>query len=100
MVFGPTICRIAYFATMNIPSSMTISSLVLVMLLSCGSPSPGAEASSQEQADTINQVKDAGAQLANIKLPPGFKIDYFAEDVENARSMDLSPSGILYVGTR
>lgn len=35
-----------------------------------------------------------------IKLPPGFTIEVYAEDVPNARSMTLSPRGTLYVGTR
>ncbi len=35
-----------------------------------------------------------------IKLPQGFKIDLYADNVEGARSMTLSPSGIIYVGTR
>ncbi|GHA75210.1 PQQ-dependent sugar dehydrogenase [Pontibacter akesuensis] len=38
--------------------------------------------------------------LQQIKLPKGFRIDYYAKDVENARSMALSESGILFVGTR
>ncbi|PRY13690.1 glucose/arabinose dehydrogenase [Pontibacter ummariensis] len=38
--------------------------------------------------------------LERIALPEGFRIDYYAKDVENARSMALSPSGILFVGTR
>ncbi|WP_242916284.1 PQQ-dependent sugar dehydrogenase [Pontibacter liquoris] len=38
--------------------------------------------------------------LERIKLPAGFRIDYYAKDVENARSMAMSPSGILFVGTR
>ncbi|MBX2962785.1 MAG: sorbosone dehydrogenase family protein [Cyclobacteriaceae bacterium] len=37
--------------------------------------------------------------LEKIKLPAGFKIDVFAE-VDNARSMAMSPSGVLYVGNR
>jgi len=37
--------------------------------------------------------------LDKIKLPAGFKISVYAE-VPNARSLTLSPSGILYVGTR
>lgn len=37
--------------------------------------------------------------LNKIKLPEGFKIEVYAE-VDNARSMALSPSGILYVGNR
>nr|WP_239022953.1 sorbosone dehydrogenase family protein [Pontibacter mangrovi] len=38
--------------------------------------------------------------LERIKLPEGFRIDYYAKDVENARSMAMSESGILFVGTR
>lgn len=38
--------------------------------------------------------------LDKIVLPKGFKIDVFADNVPGARSMTLSPSGILYVGTR
>ena len=37
--------------------------------------------------------------LDKIKLPAGFTIDVYAE-VENARSMALSPSGVLYVGNK
>lgn len=37
--------------------------------------------------------------LGKIKLPAGFTIDVFAE-VENARSMAISPSGILYIGNK
>jgi glucose/arabinose dehydrogenase len=37
--------------------------------------------------------------LEKIKLPAGFKIEVFAE-VENARSMVMSPSGVLYIGNR
>lgn len=37
--------------------------------------------------------------LEKIKMPAGFKIDVFAE-VENARSMAMSPSGVLYIGNR
>ena len=35
-----------------------------------------------------------------ISLPPGFKINIYAADVPNARSMALSPGGTLFVGSR
>ncbi|WP_337871930.1 sorbosone dehydrogenase family protein [Ignavibacterium sp.] len=35
-----------------------------------------------------------------IKLPAGFKISVYAENIPNARSMELSESGILFVSTR
>ena len=38
--------------------------------------------------------------LDQIQLPPGFSIDVYASGVKNARSMALSPSGVLFVGTR
>jgi glucose/arabinose dehydrogenase len=38
--------------------------------------------------------------LDKIKLPPGFKIEIYAENLTYARSMALSPNGTLFVGTR
>jgi glucose/arabinose dehydrogenase len=38
--------------------------------------------------------------LDKIQLPEGFSIDLYAEGVKNARSMEISPSGTLFVGTR
>lgn len=45
-------------------------------------------------------IGQQGAQLENIRLPDGFKIDVYADDVEDARSMALSPNGTLFVGSR
>lgn len=39
-------------------------------------------------------------RLELIELPPGFEIAVYADHVENARSMTLSPNGTLFVGTR
>ena len=38
--------------------------------------------------------------LEKIVLPDGFKIEIYASDVENARSMTVSPSGTIFVGNR
>lgn len=38
--------------------------------------------------------------IDQIVLPEGFSISIYANDVENARSIDLSPNGTLFVGTR
>lgn len=40
------------------------------------------------------------AELESIRLPPGFAISTYAPDVPGARSLALSPSGVVYVGTR
>ena len=42
----------------------------------------------------------SGLPLDKIKLPPGFQIQLWAENVKNARSLCLSPAGTLFVGTR
>ncbi len=39
-------------------------------------------------------------QPTEIRLPAGFALEVFAENVPDARSMALSPNGILYVGNR
>jgi glucose/arabinose dehydrogenase len=38
--------------------------------------------------------------LSKIKLPPGFSISIYADDVPNARTLLLTDSGVLFVGTR
>ncbi len=42
------------------------------------------------------QIKDD----SDIKLPPGFKISIYADNVPGARSMVLGSEGTLFVGTR
>ncbi|MEM7677317.1 MAG: sorbosone dehydrogenase family protein, partial [Myxococcota bacterium] len=37
--------------------------------------------------------------LDRLRAPMGFKVDYYAKDVPDARMMTLSPSGTLFVGT-
>jgi len=44
--------------------------------------------------------ENAGVQLDKIQLPEGFTIELFADELTNARSMDRSPDGTLFVGTR
>jgi len=38
--------------------------------------------------------------ISKIELPDNFQISIYAENVPGARSMSMSPNGILYVGTR
>ncbi|MEJ2568734.1 MAG: PQQ-dependent sugar dehydrogenase, partial [candidate division WOR-3 bacterium] len=41
-----------------------------------------------------------GNEIENIKLPPGFEINIYANDVPGARSLCLTQEGILFVGSR
>jgi hypothetical protein len=45
-------------------------------------------------------IGQQGLQLEKIGLPEGFKIEVYADNVEDARSMTLSPNGTLFVGSR
>ncbi len=40
------------------------------------------------------------AVLQQLQLPDGFEISIYADNVPNARTMALSDSGVLYIGTR
>jgi glucose/arabinose dehydrogenase len=42
----------------------------------------------------------SGLPLDSLSLPPGFVIEIYADSIENARSMCLSPSGTVFVGNR
>lgn len=59
--------------------------LILSTLFACRSPKVGAR---------------NGLPLSEIRLPPGFQISLFAENIPGARSMTLGPEGTLFVGTR
>ena len=41
-----------------------------------------------------------GLPVGRIKLPPGFEISVFAQNVPNARSLALGANNVLFVGTR
>ncbi|HVY06638.1 MAG TPA: PQQ-dependent sugar dehydrogenase [Burkholderiales bacterium] len=42
----------------------------------------------------------AAPPIERLKLPPGFKIDVYADDVESARSLALGDKGTVFVGSR
>lgn len=74
------------------------SILALFSLLSCGNDTTQI-ASEEEDAPALAPYSGP-LPLGEIQLPEGFKIDVFAENIENARSMTLSPNGTLFVGNR
>jgi glucose/arabinose dehydrogenase len=87
-------------------ATTSLSSALLVFLLACGNSSnprnEEATTASEPAADqSMPALSDYSKTLPldKIKLPAGFKIEVYAE-VEDARSMALSPSGVLYVGNR
>lgn len=51
-------------------------------------------------ANAQRQSRRPVLDVSKITLPDGFKIEIYAKDVPNARAMALTPSGILFVGSR
>ncbi len=49
---------------------------------------------------TSSAQEPLGSLIGNIKLPPGFSISVYVDNIENARSMVMTPRGTLFVGTR
>ena len=47
-----------------------------------------------------SQSTNVRESLNDLSMPEGFAISIYASDVPNARSMAVSPSGVLFVGTR
>ena len=65
----------------------------------------GGAANKQEQPPPALDLRlvenpDRPAPLNKIKMPAGFEIEYFAKNIDGARSMVRSESGVLFVGTR
>jgi glucose/arabinose dehydrogenase len=56
------------------------------------------EDTTEQPAQTV--VSDSTLPLERLNLPEGFKIELFAEGVDNARSMAMGDDGTLFVGTR
>lgn len=80
--------------------NLKYSALISLGMLACSNSSttentnPGLDKSEPaltEYAQTL--------PLNSIKLPAGFKIEVFAE-VQDARSLAISPSGVVYVGNK
>lgn len=75
--------------------------LAFVILAGCNNQAKETPAVENDTDTSIPAITAASASLplSSIKLPPGFAISVFAE-VDNARSMALSPNGTLFVGNR
>ena len=73
--------------------------IILSSTFSCKNAFNFPKESKEKVTATVDPTSD-DSPLKKIKLPKGFKIEVYAENVDNARSMDLSPNGTLFVGTR
>jgi glucose/arabinose dehydrogenase len=79
----------------------TILAGVLMLMMACGNSTREEAVTAVGDSSTSTSPKNQPGKLPldKIKLPAGFTIDVFAE-VENARSLAMSPSGTIFVGNR
>lgn len=78
------------------------SCLLVTVLFQCGGNEQNDDSRIPIASDgSVPALTDysKGLPLTKIKLPAGFTIDVYAE-VENARSLAISPTGFVYVGNR
>src|SRR5688500_10772336 len=82
-------------------------SAILVIFVGCNKGSDKVQSDERDKT-TASELQEGepaltetsrSLPLEKITLPPGFEISVFAE-VDNARSLAISPSGIIYVGNR
>jgi len=74
----------------------------ILLLLACTASNPSKKEQASAPPVSVQPSPSYTGKLPidKIKLPPGFKIGVFAENLDNARSLCLSPNGTLFVGTR
>lgn len=75
-------------------------SLCAFFLLACEQGSESKNTETKEAEIVSVEEVSIEERLKSIVLPEGFSISIYADDVDNARSMALSPSGTVYVGNR
>ncbi len=66
-------------------------------LLACSSQ----KKNNDQESENVPAIEaKSNKELDFLNVPQGFSIDYYAKEVENARSLSMSPSGTLFVGNR
>lgn len=81
------------------PIAFSLSLGLISLNASCQSNPQDSQALNGVNKIDISDAK-ADVKLDQIKLQPGFKIEVWAGDVPNARSMAISDNGIVFVGNR
>lgn len=75
--------------------------VALFFLTACAQGGESAEKDNEPAPPKASTVAYTGdLPIDRIQLPEGFKIEVYAENIPNARSMALTPNGTLFVSTR
>lgn len=77
---------------------LQFTAILLLTFSSCNTPSK-TKSNDELPGQQIIQTTQSGP-LSSINVPDGFKIEIWADNVPNARSMVMTPDGTLFVSTR
>ena len=80
-------------------SRLAAAALMLGMALGAGAQLPPGDGPARAATVMLepSPVKFDEAMLARLKLPPGFKVNVFAKDLQHARWMQVAPNGDVYL---
>jgi glucose/arabinose dehydrogenase len=81
-------------------SAAQIAALAELIAANAGKPAAAALTPAAAAAAAAAKAQRNVPDLSGFKLPKGFHISVYANQVETARSMVVSDSGIVYVGSR
>ena len=73
---------------------------IFALFAACNSSTESDSDSNEAETVAVSDYVKEPVYLDKINLPDGYKIDLYADGIENARSMALSPKGTLFIGTR
>jgi len=75
--------------------------LIFVALVCCQTTSENSQQAHVNTTEALPAITEVSAKLplSSLKLPAGFTVSIFAE-VDNARSLAISPAGTVFVGNR
>lgn len=87
---------------LNIKTPLLLLTVITSLSVSCQQNNSKSESIKTSNISNKSDIRTAKAEvkLEKIKLPVNFKIDVWAADVPNARSMAISEEGIVFVGNR
>ena len=84
-------------------SSIAMKYLLLplfVLLLACQADSTEESSDSPDPSEEQPSAPVTGINLETLNLPDGFEIEVYVSGIEDARSIDMSPSGTVFIGNR
>jgi len=86
--------------TRHILASVLCLAAIAVLVCCTEGPGQAAPTPAKQQRGSPHEVHNSrNLPLDKIKLPPGFAIELYADNVPSARELSLAPDGTLFIGS-